>query len=534
MSRQVTDTKTRPRVVETVIIGGGFGGIGTGVKLSQAGRRDFVIIDRGEDVGGAWRANTYPGAACDVPSNLYSFSFARNPKWSRSFSQQPEIEAYIKTVAEKHRLRDKLITGTEVLEVRWDAGSTQWRVRTTNGDFEAKYVVSAVGPLTEPALPDIKGIESFGGEIFHSARWNHDSDLTGKRVAVIGTGASAIQIVPQLAKIAGQLDVYQRTAPWILPRLDREYTKAEKTAFKWVPGFQKLSRLGIYATREAMVVGLTMSSVFMKPFEAAARAMLRQQVPDRALRKKVTPNFAIGCKRMLLSNNYYPALSQPNVDVVADGIAEITPAGITAKDGKTREYDAIVVATGFHVTDSPTFGAVFGADGRSAAQQFEEEGQQGYKGTTISNFPNMFFLLGPNSGLGHTSMVYILESQFAYVLDAMRAMDQYGIATFDVRKDVQDRYNQDIQKDLEGTVWSTGGCASWYTDSHGRNTTLWPTFTWEFRRITRKFDLIAYDTVAAADLPSALPTQVIGKPETNGKATTMEAVKVAAAKGDAK
>lgn len=491
-----------PREVDTLIIGSGFAGLGAAVKLTQEGKRDFLVLERGSDVGGTWRDNTYPGAACDVPSHLYSYSFALNPDWTRSFSPQPEIQRYIESVSRKYNVLDKHVFNCDVRSATWNADTSRWVVETSKGTYVAKIVVSAVGALCEPSLPDIAGIEGFKGEIFHSAQWNHDYDLTGKRVAVIGTGASAIQIVPQLAAKVGRLDVYQRTAPWILPRADREYTAVEKFAFKYVPGFQKLSRLGIYLMRETQVVGLAKAPVFMKPLQLAAQTHLRRQIKDRELRRKVTPNFQIGCKRMLISNNYYPALAQSNVDLVTDGIAEVTATGIVDRTGTARDVDAIVVATGFHVTDSPMFAGIFGRDGRSLAEVFDATGQQGYKGSAIANFPNMFFLVGPNTGLGHTSMVFMIESQLNYVVDAINTIERNDIGTVEVRQEAQDRYNREIQEKLSHSVWNNGGCASWYLDKHGNNTTLWPGFTFEFRSITRNFDLAAYDSVNAADLPS--------------------------------
>ncbi|OYD71484.1 flavin-containing monooxygenase [Rhodococcus sp. OK302] len=511
MSLPVTDTSASAadtRYVNTLIIGSGFAGLGAAIKLAQAGITDYVVVERGSDVGGTWRDNSYPGAACDVPSHLYSYSFALNPEWTRSFSTQPEIYKYIQSVANRYKVLDKHIFDCDVVSARWDEASSQWHVSTTKGEFVAKIVVSAVGALCEPSLPDIKGIEGFKGEIFHSSRWNHDADLTGKRVAVIGTGASAIQIVPAIGKKVSRLDVYQRTAPWILPRADREYTKLEHLAFKYVPGFQKLCRTGIYWMRETQVVGLAKAPVFMKPLQFAAERHLKAQIKDKALRKKVTPNFQIGCKRMLISNNYFPTLAQDNVDLVTEGIEEVTANGIVSKTGTTREIDAIVVATGFHVTDSPTFAGIFGKDGRSLAEVFDETGMQGYKGAAVANFPNMFFLVGPNTGLGHSSMVFMIESQINYLVDAIATIDKYDIGTVEVRKDKQDKYNKDLQAAMSKSVWSNGGCASWYMDKHGNNTTLWPGFTFQFRKATQYFDLAAYRSVSTSDLPAATGTTI--------------------------
>jgi cation diffusion facilitator CzcD-associated flavoprotein CzcO len=509
MSRKVTDKAvgSRPRRhAKTIIIGSGFAGLGLAIRLTQQDRDDYLVLERGSDVGGTWRDNTYPGAACDVPSQLYSYSFALNPNWSRSFSRQGEIQQYIQDVSQRYGVRDKHIFDCDVTSARWNNDTAVWEIESTQGSFTADTVVSAVGALCEPALPDIKGINGFEGEIFHSARWNHDADLIGKRVAVIGTGASAIQIVPAIAPKVGRLDIYQRTAPWLLPRLDRPYTKAERLAFKYLPGFQRLSRAAIYAARETQVVGLAKVPALMQAFELIAKAKLQHEIRDPELRAKVTPNFRIGCKRMLISNDYYPVLARPNVDVITDGIAEIRENSIVTKDGTEREIDALIVATGFHVTDSPTYNTITGRDGRTLTEVFDEIGQQGYKGSTIVNFPNMFFVLGPNVGLGHTSMVYMIESQINYIADALATIDRMGLHTLEVRRDVQDAYNKDLQEKLSSSVWVTGGCSSWYLDKHGNNTTLWPDFTFEFRRLTKRFDVAAYDTsTSRADLKAVAP-----------------------------
>ncbi|WP_063047205.1 flavin-containing monooxygenase [Nocardia pseudovaccinii] len=496
MSRKVTDKAVGNRHVKTIIIGSGFAGLGLAIRLSKQGRNDYLVLERGSDVGGTWRDNTYPGAACDVPSHLYSYSFALNPNWSRSFSKQGEIQQYIQGVAREYNVLDKHLFNCDVTAARWNNATNMWHIESTRGSFTADTVVSAVGALCEPALPDIKGINGFEGEIFHSARWNHDADLTGKRVAIIGTGASAIQIVPSIAPKVAHLGVYQRTAPWLLPRMDRPYTLPERFAFRRIPGFQRLSRAAIYAARETQVVGLAKVPALMQAFELIAKAKLQLEIRDPELRKKVTPNFRIGCKRMLISNDYYPALSRPNVDVVTDGIVEVRANSIVTKDGTEREIDALIVATGFHVTDSPTYNAISGKDGRTLAEVFDEIGQQGYKGAAVANFPNMFFLLGPNVGLGHTSMVYMIESQINYIADALATVDRLGLRTVEVKRAVQDTYNKNLQGKLVKSVWSTGGCASWYLDKHGNNTTLWPDFTFEFRRITKNFDVSAYETTS--------------------------------------
>jgi len=499
--------------VDVLIVGSGFAGLGAAIKLAKDGRHDFLVIERGSEVGGTWRDNTYPGAACDVPSHLYSYSFELNPEWTRSFSTQPEIEGYLKGVARKHGVLDRHVFNCEMTSARWNADTAKWEVVTSQGNYTANTVVSAVGALCEPALPNIPGIDGFEGEVFHSARWDHDSDLSGKRVAVIGTGASAIQIVPAIAEQVGHMDVYQRTAPWILPRMDREYTKLERLAFRHVPGFQRLSRALIYLARESQVVGLAKQPALMKPLQKTAEWHIAMQVRDKSLREKVTPNWRIGCKRMLISNNWYPALQRDNVDLVTDGIAEVRANAVVTKDGTVREVDAIVVATGFHVTDSPTYETITGADGRTLAEHFRERGMQAYKGAAVTGFPNLFFLVGPITGLGHTSMVYMIESQLNYVIDAIDTIDREDLATIEVRKDVQDDYNAKLQAQLKPTVWMTGGCASWYLDDHGNNTTLWPGFTFAFRNMTKRFDLPAYRGIKRAEHPVKARTTVLAEPE---------------------
>jgi cyclohexanone monooxygenase len=488
-----------PRNVEVLVAGGGFSGLGAAIKLTRAGKRDFVVIERGSEVGGTWRDNTYPGAACDVPSHLYSYSFELNPKWSRSFSDGWEIQQYLRDVAAKYRVLDKFAFDCELQSAYWDAAAQRWHVETSQGAYSAKVFVSAIGALCEPALPDIKGIDTFRGEVFHSARWNHDLDLRGKRVALIGTGASAIQIGPVIAKDVTQLDVYQRTAPWIMPRRDRTYPKVESLAYQYVPGLQRLARTAIYWGRETFVFGFAINPKLAAPVRRMALGNIHKGVKDPELRKAVTPNFQIGCKRILISNDWYPMLERPNVDLVTDGIAEIRGNTIVSTDGTERQVDAIVVATGFHVTDSPAYDKIKGADGRTIGEVWRAEGMQAYKGAALAGFPNLFFIVGPNTGLGHNSMVLMIESQLNYLMDGLRTMSEHGLATVEVRRAAQDAYNAELQKRMERTIWTTGGCASWYLDAHGRNTTLWPGFTFTFRALTRRFDHAAYDTTAQSD-----------------------------------
>lgn len=496
-----------PAHVHVLVVGAGFGGLATAIKLSEAGENDFLVLERGEDVGGTWRDNTYPGAACDVPSQLYSYSFALNPDWSRSFSPQPEIQAYIRRTAAESGTLDRFVFGVEVIDARWDDENHRWHVVTSAGEVTADIVVAAAGALSEPKNPDISGFDSFEGEVFHSARWDHDADLTGKRVAIIGTGASAIQIVPEIAKTVGHLDVYQRTAPWVLPRNDRDYTAIEKLGFKHLPGLQRLYRTGIYWGRELYVPGFTKFPKLATPAKLAALANIRKGISDPELREKVTPDFQIGCKRILISNTYYPALAQDHVDLVTDGIAEVTPTGIVTRDGTTREVDVIIVATGFHTTDLPIAHHITGRGGITLADHYAEVGMQAYKGSTVNGFPNLFFVVGPNTGLGHSSMVFMIESQVAYVVDAVRHLRTTGVTAVEPTPEAQASWVDDIQARMTRTVWSTGGCASWYLDSHGRNVTLWPRSTFTFRRLTASFDSENYRTARAGETlsPVAAP-----------------------------
>ncbi|MEO5654247.1 MAG: NAD(P)/FAD-dependent oxidoreductase [Marmoricola sp.] len=494
----MTSTTTLPERVRTLVVGAGFAGLGAAIKLDEHGFSDFLVLDKGASVGGTWRDNTYPGAACDVPSQLYSFSFAPNPHWSSSFSPQPEIQAYLERTAQESGVLDRFRFGVSVEDMRWDESDQVWRVSTSAGDVLAETVITGSGGLSEPKLPDIEGIDSFDGEVFHSARWNHDVDLAGKRVAVIGTGASSIQIVPALVDKVAHLDVYQRTAPWVMPRHDRAYSSLEKFGFKHVPLLQKAYRTGIYWGRETFVPGFTVNPKLAYPAQRLALQNIERGISDPELRKAVTPHFQIGCKRILISNTYYPALAQEHVDLVTDGIVAITPAGVVTADGVEREVDAIIVATGFHTTEQPIATHIVGRGGRSLADTWGEHGQAAYKGTTIAGFPNMFQIVGPNTGLGHSSMVFIIESQIAYVISALQQMGQRELATVEPRPEAQRAWNDDIHRRMQRTVWSTGGCASWYMDAHGRNTTLWPRTTFKFRELLRTFDVDQYVVTAQA------------------------------------
>ena len=474
-----------------VVVGTGFSGLSVAIGLRRRGIEDFVVLERAGDIGGTWRDNTYPGCACDVPSRLYSFSFAQNPEWSESFSPQPEIRAYLRNCAERYGVVPHVRLDHEVTALRWEDGESRWHVETSHGPMTADVVVAGVGALSEPLVPALPGLERFEGTTFHSATWDHGHDLRGERVAVIGTGASAIQFVPQIQPQVGRLLLFQRTPPWVLPRRNRRYGRLERLLYRRVPALQWLARAGVYWGHEAYVLGFTRSRLLMRLGRLAALAHLRRQVPDPARRAALTPDYTLGCKRVLLSDDYYPSLGRPNVDVVTQGIREVNPTGVVTADGTTHEVDTIIFGTGFHVTDFPAARRIRGRHGLLLADAWRD-GMQAYLGTTVAGFPNLFLMTGPNTGLGHSSMVYMIESQTAYVLDALARMDRDAVAAVEVRPEVQERFNIELAARHDDTVWSRGGCRSWYLDRHGRNTTLWPGFTFEFRRRTRRFDAAAY------------------------------------------
>jgi cation diffusion facilitator CzcD-associated flavoprotein CzcO len=490
-----------PAHVDHLIVGSGFAGLCTAIKLAEAGETDFVVIERGDDVGGTWRDNTYPGACCDIPSQLYSFSFARNPEWTSSYSPQPEIQEYLRHVAREYDVLSRTVFDTELLHAAWDDDAQVWRCRTTSGEVVARTLITGTGGLSEPRLPAIDGLDVFEGDLFHSARWDHSADLSGKRVAVIGTGASAVQIVPEVQKIASHLAVYQRTAPWVIPRNDRRYPKVERLALRRLPGLARLYRTGIYWAHEGYVPAFTWQPRLAAPAEKAATVNLRKAIKDPLLRDKVTPHFRLGCKRVLRSNTYYPALARDNVEVVTDPIVRVTGDSIVTADGTAHPADVIVVATGFWTTEQPIAQRVVGREGRSLADAWADGGMSAYKGTTVHGFPNLFTIGGPNTAQGHTSVVFVIESQVAYICDAVRTMRDRGYGALEPRERAQRRYNASLQKRMKRTVWARGGCMSWYQDAHGRITTLWPRSTFTLRRILARFDPDAYDVRVAGPPP---------------------------------
>lgn len=478
-----------------VIVGAGFSGIGLAIRLLQRGTRDFVILERGGDVGGTWRDNAYPGAACDVPSNLYSFSFAPNPNWSRSFSPQAEIQEYLRGCASSFGVLPHVRLHHEVTDAVWEDERQCWWVDTTNGPFRGDVLVSARGPLSEPRLPDVPGLEEFRGAVFHSARWDHGHDLAGERVAVIGTGASAIQFVPEIQPVVGKLTLFQRTAPWVIPRRDRELSAWEHHLFRAFPPAQRAARAAIYWGREAYVLGFVGAPARRrrraKVATDAATRLLERQVRDPALREKLTPSYELGCKRILLSNDYYRAIAKENVEVVTDSIVRVTDRGVVTADGREHDVDTILLGTGFDVTAHAAATCTTGRDGKTLAESWQPR-IAAYKGMTVHRFPNLFLMVGPNSGLGHSSIVFIIESQIDYVLGALDTMARDGIGALEVSRTAQERWTKEIDRRSAETVWTGGGCQSYYVDGAGRNVALWPGTSWSYRRRTRRFDVAAY------------------------------------------
>ncbi|MEU4354948.1 flavin-containing monooxygenase [Streptomyces virginiae] len=489
--------------VRVAVIGSGFSGLGAAVRLRREGITDFVVLERAGSVGGTWRDNSYPGCACDVPSHLYSFSFAPNPDWPRSFSGQPHIRAYLEHVADTFGLRPHIRLDSEVRMMRWDESELRWEIETAQGELTADVVVSATGPLSEPKLPEIPGLAGFPGKVFHSARWDHGYDLRGKRVAVIGTGASAIQIVPAVAPDVERLTLFQRTPAWVMPRTDRAITAVERWMHRRLP-FTQAARRGLtWAIRDLQVGAFTKRPNQLGFVEALAKANMARSIKDPAMRARLTPSYRIGCKRILLSSTFYPALARPNVDLVASGLKEVRGSVLVAADGTEAEVDAIVFSTGFRVTDLPIAERVVGVDGRSLADTWKD-GMASLRGATAAGFPNWMTIIGPNTGLGNTSMILMIESQLNYMADYLRQLtvlggngtaDGAGRVALAARPSAVKAWNRMVQARMERTVWNTGGCTSWYLDENGRNTTVWPGTTGEFRRETRTVDLAEYEVV---------------------------------------
>lgn len=480
---RVTDIDTKTGLKTTIaIIGGGFAGLGMAIQLSSRGHDDYLILEKEHDVGGTWRDNTYPGCGCDVPTALYSYSFEQNPYWSKLRSPQPEIWAYLQHAVDKHNLRSKVLLGSEVVEYKWDRPNSSWRLLTGHGrTIVARYVVMAIGPYPGPNIPKFKGADSFTGPSFHSAQWDHSVDLVGKRVAVIGTGASAIQFVPVISERVGQLQLYQRSPPWVVGRRNSTVHRAVQTVFAKLPLSRNLFRAFVYLSAEFQgFLTFGLGGRFHWVLESLCKLNIRRSIKDSALRAKLIPRYQLGCKRLLYSSTYYPALARSNAEVITEAIAEIRPRSIVTIDGRERDVDVIIYATGFQVIDKILALNFLDGEREPMTRQWRAEGLQAYKGVAHAGLPNLFVLVGPNSAVIYTSLVFIIEQQIKYVLQILDNVRTRRAAVVEVRKEAQDRFNAIIHRKLATRVWSTGGCTNFYLDPEGVNRLVWPGFSWQY------------------------------------------------------
>lgn len=474
---------------QVIIVGSGFAGLGAAIKLREAGIDDFIVLEKADELGGVWRENTYPGCACDVPSALYSYSFAPNPNWSRVFAEQAEIKAYLQQVAAQYQVLPHLRMQQEMLAAHWDNQHNYWRISTQTQQYQARFVIMACGPMHEPVYPKIKGIDDFKGTIFHSARWQHDYDLAGKRVAVIGTGASAIQFVPKIQPKVAKLVLFQRTPQWILPKMDSSLSPLMQQLFKRLPASQLAMRGTVFSIFEALNGGMHHPQV-MKQFQRLALFNLHKTVKDPVLRQKLTPNFIIGCKRVLQSNEWYPAIIQKNVQIVFEGVKEIRAQSIVGDDGIEHQVDAIILGTGFEISAPPIAQRVYGRSGKNMAEMWQGS-PEGYMGTMVAGCPNGFLMFGPNLAVSSSAFL-IIEAQVTYIVDALKQAQQQNIKVIQVDPARQAQFNHKVQAALQNTVWNKGGCQSYFIDVNGRNSTLWPWSTLEMRKQLSHFNMNEY------------------------------------------
>ena len=463
-----------------VIIGGGFSGIGMAIRLRQRGVDDFVILERASDHGGTWRDNSYPGCACDVQSSLYSFSFAPNPDWSRSYAPQAEIWAYLRRCATQFDIDRHFVYAQNVTGAVWDDQLQRWTVTTGTDSWRANFVVMASGALSDPIMPSIHGLDTFAGHAFHSAQWDHDLDLSARRVAVIGTGASAIQFIPQIQSRVAHLDVFQRTPPWVLPRMDVAVPAWRHSLYRALPIAQRVTRAALYVQREILHFPFRNRQA-AHLLEWRARQFLESEITDVALRAKLVPAYRIGCKRILVSDDYYAAIRQPNVSLVTSAITAVDSTGILTANGTRHDADVIILGTGFRPTDPPLAPFILGRENASLATVWNGS-PKAYMGTTVAGFPNLFMLLGPNTALGHSSVLMMIEAQIEHVLGVLALLDARGAAAAEPLVPAQRAYVTDVDTRLASTTWNAGGCSSWYLDRTGRNSTLWPDGVGHFQR----------------------------------------------------
>lgn len=488
----VIKNKIATRKVKVAIIGAGFGGIASAIRLLQSDIQDFVILEKAGNVGGTWRDNQYPGAACDVQSHMYSLSYAPKTNWSKRYAEAPEIFEYIQSLISDYRLTPYIQFNQQVNTTRYIEDHCLWQIETASGDMiEAQFLIFASGPLHVAQIPKIKGIEDFKGEVFHSSQWNHDYDLTGKNVASIGTGGSAIQYIPEIAPKAKQLYVFQRTAAWVIPRDERHYNALDKGLFAKYDWFRKLHRTRLYWSNESRVVPIVQPKM-MKAGQKLAEFFIKYQVKDKAVAEKLRPDYTMGCKRILVSNKYFPSFNRSNVELVTDSIQELTANSIISKDGVERKIDCLIYGTGF-ITDPRIYLKSFECYGENGLElkQAWKNGAESYYGVSTHGFPNLFQLLGPNTVLGHNSVIFMIESQVNYILQMIQALERTQTDAIVVKESVQVRFNANLQKQFKGTVWQSG-CASWYQQDGGKNFALWPSYTWKYWLKTQKVNLADY------------------------------------------
>ncbi len=512
---------TADRVHEVLVVGSGFAGLGQLLALRRAGITDVVLLEKSEALGGTWRDNTYPGCACDIPSHMYSLSTVPNPDWSRSYSPQPEIREYLERVADAEDLRRHVRFGQEMTGATWDEQSRTWTVHTRGGrSWRARFLVHGVGALHLPKTPDLPGAASFDGPSFHSAKWDHDVDLRGKKVAVIGTGASAIQFVPQIAGVVAEVQLYQRTPAWVLPKNDKPLPEGRRRFFARHPRAHRAYRSAMYAALESRALGFNSNPAALRPVEWLATKNIERHIDDPELVAKLTPDYSIGCKRVLVSNDYYPTLNRPDVDVVTGGVREVRASSIVDGDGTERDVDVIIYGTGFRVTDAFDSLEIIGRGGRTLRDVWAQDGMATHLGLTVTDFPNMFFLLGPNTGLGHNSVVFMIECQTRWVAQAIGTVHTMGMGGLDVRAEVQQRSNAAVQRRLDKGIWTRGGCTSWYLDAAGVNRTIWPGFTVRYWWETRRLDPTDFEFFGRAADAAATPTP---EEASTGRAVTVPA-----------
>jgi cation diffusion facilitator CzcD-associated flavoprotein CzcO len=501
------------RHTKVLIVGTGFSGLGMAAKLKKAGLHDFMILEKASEVGGTWRDNTYPGAECDVPSPVYSFSFHKSPRWSQLFGRQSEILIYLKEVAQKFGLYDHILFGRKVVKAQFLEPLGCWQVETFNGElFTSQHLILGTGGLSRPLVPNIPGIEQFTGSLFHTAEWDHGVSLVGKRVGVIGNGASGIQVVPALAEICQHLTVFQRTPSWVIPKMKYEFSVWERELQRVFPPLQIFLRFLFYCLFEIRALGFFVGFL-NKIGEKQALGYLRAKIKDPVLRSKLTPTYGMGCKRVLLSNSFYDTLNLSHVDLISEPILNASPSGLVTKDGKNHVLDVIVFATGFKVAEEPLPFPILGIDGQNLGEKWAKAGVEAYLGTTITGFPNLGILMGPNTGLGHNSMVFMIESQINYYIQGILYTDRHGYDYWDLSPTVQSQFNSAVQEKFKGSIWTEGGCKSWYQNKNGRIVALWPGFSFTFRQALKRFDPAAYRFFKVAYFKEGFPTEDRSSPK---------------------